>query len=125
MTENRFFWPSVGFAVGVLLIGVVYWALPYNDESSLTVLAAMSLLVVTPLGVVLRVLARAPFWLSFLAAAATVPAVVMARIVVEVALDPTSHNLWPFEVVIAVVLGGFLALIGTGIGELLRRILDT
>jgi len=36
--------------------------------------------------------------------AATVPAFVMAfvvgRIIVDTARDPTSHNLWPFEILI-------------------------
>jgi hypothetical protein len=41
---------------------------------------------------------------------------VVGRVVIDTAADPTSHNLWPFEVVLAVVVsvppicvGGLLA----------------
>jgi hypothetical protein len=43
---------------------------------------------------------------------ASAPAVVCARVVVEAVLDPTSHNLWPFEVVIALVIGLICASVG-------------
>jgi len=42
---------------------------------------------------------------------------VMARVALEVAADPTSHNLWPFEVVIA----GFFGLLSGAIGVVLAR----
>ena len=42
---------------------------------------------------------------------------VVARIVIEVRRDPTSHNLWPMEVLLAAV-GG---LIGLGIIAAFRR----
>jgi hypothetical protein len=35
--------------------------------------------------------------------------------------DPTSHNLWPIEVMIAMVVGMAIAWPGAAIGELLRR----
>ena len=44
--------------------------------------------------------------------AASVPAAVLARVAVETTLDPTSHNLWPFELVIAGFVGGFCAGLG-------------
>jgi hypothetical protein len=53
--------------------------------------------------------------------AAAVPAgivgFVILRIVVDTAGDPTSHNLWPFEVLIA----GFASLAVTGVLALTRR----
>lgn len=54
--------------------------------------------------------------------AAAVPAVLMAfvvlRIVVGVAFDPTSHNLWPFEILIA----GILSAATVGVLLIARRI---
>jgi hypothetical protein len=51
---------------------------------------------------------------------AAVPALVMAfvigRIVVDTALDPTSHNLWPFEI----LMWGGASTIAMGVLALLR-----
>ena len=41
---------------------------------------------------------------------------VVLRIVLDIRADPTSHNLWPFEVLAAVVAGGALL----GLLELIR-----
>ncbi|MFN0304661.1 MAG: hypothetical protein ACKVQU_30380 [Burkholderiales bacterium] len=54
--------------------------------------------------------------------AATVPAAVMVRIVVEGFMDPTKHNLWPLVIMIAAVVGYVVALPGTLIGHRLGRI---
>ena len=47
----------------------------------------------------------------------------MARVVVDTARDPTSHNLWPFEMVIAFALGLAGAVPGALIGSTFRRLL--
>lgn len=47
-----------------------------------------------------------------LAAGAGVPLAVLCKLVWDVASDPTSHNLWPFELAIAGVVGAVASLIG-------------
>ncbi len=42
--------------------------------------------------------------------AAVIPAVVLSRVIFEGLSDPTSHNLWPFELIIAVIAGYAVAL---------------
>jgi ABC-type uncharacterized transport system permease subunit len=64
----------------------------------------------------------APFLLSVAVSPAALVTAVMARVAVDVASDPTSHNLWPIEVVIAAVLGAFWGLIAAGVGELVLRL---
>ncbi len=44
---------------------------------------------------------------------------VMARVVVETFQDPTSHNLWSFEVIIASGVGLSVTLAGALLGRLL------
>jgi hypothetical protein len=44
---------------------------------------------------------------------------VVLRIVIDTAGDPTSHNLWPFEVLMA----GTGALLAIGVLKLLRRLM--
>jgi hypothetical protein len=43
----------------------------------------------------------------------------MARVVYETAIDPTSHNLWPFELVIAAGVGFLIASAGSLVGGFL------
>ena len=45
----------------------------------------------------------------------------MARVIVDVARDSTSHNLWPFEIVFATAIGIAGAFVGALIGWLLAR----
>ena len=47
---------------------------------------------------------------------------VVARVAVETSSDPTSHNLWPFEVVIMGGLGAIASLAGVTLARLIRRL---
>ncbi len=55
--------------------------------------------------------------------ATVIPSVVMVRVMVDCSRDPTSHNLWPFELIIAVFVGGAAALAGSALGTLLLFLL--
>lgn len=50
--------------------------------------------------------------LAALAAGAGVPIAVLAKVAWDVAGDPTSHNLWPFELVIALGVAAVPAALG-------------
>ena len=56
-----------------------------------------------------------------LSAGAGVPLAVMAKVAWDVVGDPTSHNLWPFEVAIAVAVGAVPALLGAVAGWAVSR----
>jgi hypothetical protein len=45
----------------------------------------------------------------------------MARVIVETSQDPTSHNLWPLELIIAAAVGLVFALAGSLAGGLLAK----
>jgi hypothetical protein len=70
-----------------------------------------------------RVLIDARFPRVVLVVAAAVPTAVMARVVVDTTRDPTSHNLWPFELVIAFLVGLTGTVPGTLVGSVFRRLL--
>jgi hypothetical protein len=57
--------------------------------------------------------------------ASSVIAVVVARVVVEGVQDPTSHNLWPFEVIIALMVGFACAFGGAVAGRLIAGLLPS
>jgi len=50
--------------------------------------------------------------LPTVAAGAGVPLAVLAKVAWDVAGDPTSHNLWPFELVIALGVAAVPAVLG-------------
>ena len=86
------------FLVGFLVVGVPYWRIPYNKATSAAVMGGAILI-------------------------GAVPAAVMARVVVDTTRDPTSHNLWPFELVIAFLVGLAGTVPGALIGSVFRRML--
>jgi hypothetical protein len=119
---NRWIAPVVGFVVPFLVLGALYWPIAYSEVELPSSLPAFGLVVLAVSAMVLRGGTATPFWAAWLFPAAAVPAVVMARVVVETSSDPTSHNLWPFEVVIAVVVGGVVSALGFAVGELVRHL---
>jgi cytochrome c oxidase assembly factor CtaG len=78
------------------------------------------LLVVGVAAMILRSLGMVRFWRGAFIMGLAVPAAVMVRVIVEVARDSTSHNLWPLEIVIAWVVGSACALAGVMLGSVLR-----
>jgi hypothetical protein len=52
-----------------------------------------------------------------------VPAVVMLRVLFDVMRVPSLHNLWPFELIIALLLGCAVAAGGALCGSLMARVL--
>jgi hypothetical protein len=108
-------------AAGVLSCGVPLWPIPYarvsmpsNPSASVWLLGAAASGALGAAALHLRVRAAA-----FLVAAGFVLAV-MGRVMVETSRDPTSHNLWPFEVVIA----GGVGLAGALLGAVLARVVE-
>ena len=59
-----------------------------------------------------------PFIVAFLAIGMTLPAAVMIRVAVETWHDPTSHNLWPFEIVFAGIVSLVVCFTGTLLGSI-------
>lgn len=109
----------IAFVSVFLAVGVPYWLVPYNK----TIPNAVIAIGVTAVVLVAAILAFRGFKLAkaLVVPGLAVPAAAMARVIVEGVLDPTSHNLWPFEIVIAALLGLAAALPGALLGWLLAR----
>jgi hypothetical protein len=111
---------AAAFTAAFLAVGWPYWQVPYVQVSLPDTLLAPGLLVVGG-ACAAAVVARVRALPVFAIVGAAPPAVVLARIVREVALDPTSHNLWPFEVVLAGMLGAAVALAGVALGRVIAK----
>jgi hypothetical protein len=117
MARRSRLWLAIGFTAGFLAVGVPYWALPYSAAQLPSALLTPALAVVPAAAAILRAIGAARFWRIVGVVGAAVPAVILARVQVETGRDPTSHNLWPFEVVIACGVGFAYALAGAIAGS--------
>lgn len=109
---------AVACAVSFLAIGLPLWRLPYAQVSLPNSLSVFGLVVVFAMALAIRAAFRASFVQAGILVGLCVPAAIMARIIVEVALDPTSHSLWPFEIVIGSGVGLALSCVGAVLGGL-------
>jgi hypothetical protein len=110
--HNRYFL-GIGFIVSFCFVGFPYWSVPYSNLNLPTALLGLGLWVVVISAFLLRYFRVASFWKVSAILGASIPAVVLARVVADGLKDPTSHNLWPFEMVIAFVVGAACSLTGS------------
>lgn len=111
-------WLVGGCVASFLAVGLPYWQIPYADVELPTTLMTPALVVVALAAAIARAVGRSRFMVCVLAVGVTIPAVVMARVVVDTATDPTSHNLWPLEVILSGMVGVLVAAAGTAIGSI-------
>jgi hypothetical protein len=112
---------SAGFGVSLAVVGIPYWMIPYREVSLPDTLLGPALLSVVAAGAAARALQAASWRKAVAIIGAAAPAAVMLRVIVECAIDPTAHNLWPFELAIAAVIGFTCAAAGATLGQLLAR----
>jgi hypothetical protein len=110
---------ATAFLAAFLAVGVPYWLIPYRQVNLPNALLTAGLVAVPMAALLLRSFGAAHVWLATAIAGSAVPSVVMARVVVDCVQDPTAHNLWPFEIVIALFLGFVPALAGALLGKLI------
>ena len=114
----------VAFGVSLAAVGIPYWTIPYRDVSLPDTLLGPALLTVVAAGAAVRALQAASSRKAIAVIGAVPPAAVLLRVMVECAIDPTAHNLWPFELAIAAGIGFACAAAGAAIGVLLARVLS-
>jgi hypothetical protein len=105
-------------ALTAAALAVPYWSSSYASVSDDGIFAWFWLVELALfLGTVFAgCLSHARLWTVMAVMLACVPVAVMGRVVMDTAADPTSHNLWPFEVVLSMIIsipaicvGGLLA----------------
>jgi hypothetical protein len=116
------YWLIAAFVVSFFAVGLPYWQIPYAKVSLPSTLYGTGLLVVGVLAAAARAFGKARLLTVILAVGAAVPAPILPRIAVDTAKDPTSHNLWPFDFIIAAVLGALCSSAGALVGSLPARL---
>ncbi|HEY8509133.1 MAG TPA: hypothetical protein VIL32_12290 [Steroidobacteraceae bacterium] len=114
--------PTVCFLIGVLSAGIPYWLVPYGKVNLPNAIMGPQLLIVGAVTLVAFMFRTAPFKKTLILFASVLPCAVMLRVIVEGVMDPTSHNLWPFEIVIAFGVGLVCLVPAALIGSLLRTL---
>lgn len=122
MNKNHPFWHRAAFVLSFLSAGIPYWLIPYNRVNLPSALIGPGLIVIIAAALLLQAAAVAPFWKTVRMLGWSLAAAVLARVLVEGLRDPSSHNLWPFEVVIAMLLGFACSLAGAALGRLIARL---
>lgn len=118
MTRSSPAWRWIGFTVALLGVGFKYWQLPYAHAGLPEALFGPGLAAVGVVALLLRAFGTGRFMLLWLLLAATVPVAVVIRILSDLVLDSTAHNLWPAELLLAAGLGLAASLLGTLVGSL-------
>ena len=122
MQLKTVYWLIATFVVSFFAVGIPYWQIPYAKVSLPSTLYGTGLLVVVILAAAARAFGKASLLAVILAVGGAVPAPILARVAVDTAKDPTSHNLWPFEFIIAAVLGALCSSAGALVGSLPARL---
>ena len=110
-------WWAPAFFVAFFATGIPYWQIPYAKLSLPDSLIGMGLLVVGVAAALTRAFVKSRLLPVIFVVGAAVPCAVFARVVFDGIRDPTSHNLWPIELVIATVVGLIASSAGALIGS--------
>ena len=116
MNANSPFWLWAAFAACLAVVGIPYLRVPYEDISLPNTLVTLALAAVFVTSTLATGLGWARVRRTIVVLGGVVPLAVMARAAWEVAQDPTSHDLWPFELIIATFVGLAVAVPGAVLG---------
>lgn len=111
-------WVMGTFLLCFLIVGVPYWLMPYNEVTLPNAVLGPGLLTIVIFALILQTSKKFAFKRVMLISGLVVPAVVFVRVCWDIVSDPTSHNLWPFEIIIAIIVGFVPAFTGALLGNL-------
>jgi hypothetical protein len=111
----------LGFLAALLVLGVPCWRVPYGELELVGPAVWAGLVVLAGIALMLAVVHEGRLRRVLLVMGSCPAAVVMIRVAADTAVDPTRHNLWPFEVVFALVAGAVTMLPALVAGVVARR----
>lgn len=123
MRRSGSVWLWLSMIASLLAVGIPYWQIPYTKLNLPSALIEPGLLVIAISALLLRVVGVASLRRATLMVGAMAAAAVIARVVVDAVRDPTSHNLWPFELIIALAVGFACAAAGALVGAVVARLM--
>lgn len=112
---------AAAFITTTLIVGAYWWP-PSYDEIQLIPSWWVFALIAVLVAVTFAVKDLKNSMLVGVAAACGAIAAIVVRIAFDVVGDPTSHNLWPFELALAGIFIVPSALLGAAVGMVARRV---
>lgn len=122
MPKQPHWWSIAAFVVGILVVGLPFWLIPYGSVQLPGSLATWSMAAIGVIAALLVASGTTRFWRTIVVTAGAVPAAIMFRVIVEAAQDPTSHNLFPFELALGIWRALFYVVPGAIVGLLVHRL---
>ncbi|MEZ5436193.1 MAG: hypothetical protein R3E67_06595 [Pseudomonadales bacterium] len=122
MQHNKSFWLWLAMAASFFAVGLPFWFIPYHQINLPSALLHPGLFVVAAAALLVYAFNIASFWRSTLMVTLSVVVSELARVIVDVAIDSTTHNLLPFEIIITFMVGFPCALAGAAGGWCLAQI---
>lgn len=120
MEKAGWYWILLAAIVCFFSISLPFWQIPYSKLNLPDALEGFGLIVLTISALLLRASRMARTWRAIWTMGLIPAAADMSRVIVECTRDPTSHNLWPFEIAIALVLGFICSTAGALMGGVIR-----
>lgn len=113
-------WLLLAFAAVVLAAGIPYWRLPYDEINRGHFAILPGALLLGLLTLVLVMIEATPDKRIAVTMLFCVPMIDVVSIIKDTATDPTAHNLWPFELVIAAISGALIVVPAVLLGLVTR-----
>jgi hypothetical protein len=110
------FWPVILFVVALVAAGLPLWLVPYDRIDLPNIWLLPGLLVIVPLAAGTRHWRLAGTAMTVAALTGAMLTANMVRVFYDTGIDPTSHNLWPIELVMTAFAGLAVSLTGCLIG---------
>jgi hypothetical protein len=120
--KQRPLWLAAAFAIAFFAIGVPYWRIPYNHfDLGHTELLPGGLFLWIATMVLIGAQVMPARWVAGVMLACA-PLIDMVSIVRDTSADATTHNMAPFELVGAALLGAGFVLPGLAVGLAIRAL---
>jgi hypothetical protein len=113
-------WLTVAFSAAFLAAGSQLW--PGSHQEYLSRGGTHLVAAIAIVALLVAALSNLGVLRSALPVGCGIPAAVFVRVLADGIQDPTSHNLWPFEVVLALIVGMVAACPAALLGALLRYV---
>jgi hypothetical protein len=119
-------WPAVVASICALAIAVPYWSVDYADveDGGLNAFGWPVAAIVGAAALALAGLRLGRKLEIVVALCAPAPVAVIGRVLIDTADDPSTHSLWPLEIVLAIGISLPPVLAGVAIGWAMRLLGD-